>query len=134
MFSSHSVTIHESTDEKKVGNYSFDAGGYIDLSVPLTTARVWVWISCTHSYLDCLSGHVRMVYKQEWQSHELKTLYVRGKACWKFIKCTFLLSWARKKCWSDLRGLMRRDILKFANVFSLQYVCTEFWSFSSSKK
>ena len=34
------------------------------------TARVWVWISCTHSCLDCLSQRVRMVYKHEWRSHE----------------------------------------------------------------
>ena len=26
------------------------------------TARVWVWISCTHSCLDCLSRRVRMVF------------------------------------------------------------------------
>ena len=34
------------------------------------TARVWVWISCTHSCLDCLSRRVRIVYKHEWRSHE----------------------------------------------------------------
>ena len=31
------------------------------------TALVWVWISCTHSCLDCLSRHVRIVYKHEWR-------------------------------------------------------------------
>jgi hypothetical protein len=34
------------------------------------TARVWVWISCTHTCLDCLSRRVRMVYKHEWLCHE----------------------------------------------------------------
>ena len=40
-------------------------------------ALVWVWISCTHSCLNCLSCCVKMVYKQEIHTH---TPVVAGKS------------------------------------------------------
>ena len=45
------------------------------------TARVWVWISCTHSCLDCLSRRVRMVYKHEWFSLYFPVLPCKGLQC-----------------------------------------------------
>ena len=34
------------------------------------TALVWVWISCIHPCLNCLSHCIRMVYEHGWRSHK----------------------------------------------------------------
>ena len=99
------------------------------------TALVWVWISCTHSCLNCLSRCVRMVYKHSWLRH--------SSCCRKVpLLCQMFVFWVRDfKFWLLVYFLIFFNCAKFQKdwtTFILDILQGSHWSplwiFGTSQK